>query len=91
MVNELSHKHLVTFGNLTTRISTNFINLSPQEIDAGIDQALRDVGRFMEIDRSYVFLFSDDKTMMENTHEWCAEGIEPQSRRMQNVPVEALS
>lgn len=91
MVNELSHKHQVAFGNLITRISTNFINLSPQEIDAGIDRALRDVGRFMEVDRSYVFLFSDDKTMMDNTHEWCAEGIEPQIRRMQDVPVEALS
>jgi PAS domain S-box-containing protein len=91
MVNEMSHKHQVAFGNLITRISTNFINLSPQEIDAGIDRALRDVGRFMEVDRSYVFLFSDDKTMMDNTHEWCAEGIEPQTRRMQDVPVEALS
>ena len=40
----------------------------------------------MEVDCSYVFLFSEDKTTLHNTHEWCAAGIEPQIQRMQDVP-----
>ena len=44
----------------------------------------------MEVDCSYVFLFSEDKTTLHNTHEWCAAGIEPQIQRMQDVPVEAF-
>ncbi len=81
----------VAFENLITHVSTSFINLSPQEIDAGINQALRDVGQFMNVDRSYVFLFSEDKETMDNSHEWCAEGIPPQIERMQDVPVDGLS
>lgn len=68
-MNKLTHKYRLAFENLITRISTNFINLPPQEIDRGINQALEDVGRFMEIDRSYVFMFSEDRTALHNTHE----------------------
>ncbi len=83
-------RHHVAFETLITRISTQFINLSSGEIDAGINQALRDVGQFMGVDRSYVFLFSGDRRTMDNTHEWCAQGIQPQIQRMQNVPVDTL-
>ena len=83
-------RHHVVFENLITRISTNFINSPPQKTDAGINRALRDVGQLMDVDRSYVFLFSIDKKRIDNTHEWCAEGIDPQIRRMQGVPVDAL-
>jgi len=80
----------VALEGLITRISTNFISSPSQEVDAGLNRALRDVGRFMDVDRSYVFLFSSDKKTMDNTHEWCAEAVEPQIRRMQDVPVDAL-
>jgi len=80
-----------SFENLITTISTHFIELSSGEIDAGINQALEDVGQFMGVDRSYVFCFSDDGATMTNTHEWCAEGIAPQSQRLSDVPTEALS
>ncbi len=89
-MNELTRHYRLAFENLITHISTNFINLPPQEIDKGINHALEDVGQFMEVDRSYVFLFSEDKTTLHNTHEWCADGIMPQIQRMQDVPVEAL-
>jgi PAS domain S-box-containing protein len=84
----------VAFEDLITTISTNFINLTLEEIDQGINQALRKVGQFMGVDRSYVFLFSDDSQKggrkMNNTHEWCAEGIAPQRQRMQDIPVDTL-
>jgi len=89
-MNELTRHYRLAFENLITHISTNFINLPPQEIDKGINHALEDAGQFMEVDCSYVFLFSEDKTTLHNTHEWCAAGIEPQIQLMQDVPVEAF-
>ncbi len=80
----------VAFENLVSTISTDFINRAPEDIDTGINEALEAVGTFMSVDRSYVFMFSGDKQTMDNTHEWCAEEIEPQIERMQNVPVEDL-
>ncbi len=72
---------------LTAAISTHFVNLRPQEIDLGVLEALRSVGRFTGADRSYVFLFRDDGRVMDNTHEWCAEGIEAQRERLQGLAV----
>ena len=82
--------HRVEFVNLISSISTNFINLRSDEIDHAINQALQAIGEFTQVDRSYVFLFSEDKTKMTNTHEWCAEGIEPQMDKLQELPVETF-
>jgi PAS domain S-box-containing protein len=60
---------------LIGRISAHFVNLGPAEVDAGIQYALQAIGGFSGVDRSYVFQFSGDGTTLDNTHEWCAEGI----------------
>ena len=83
-------RHRLAFENLVSVISADFIDRAPEEIDDGIREALEEVGGFMDVDRSYVFLFSSDETTMHNMHEWCAEGIEPQIDRMTDVPVEDL-
>jgi PAS domain S-box-containing protein len=82
--------HRLAFENLVSTISADFINRAPGEIDEAINQALEAVGTFMDVDRSYVFLFSEDKTALNNTYEWCATGIAPQIQRMQDVPTDAL-
>ncbi|MCL7454343.1 MAG: GAF domain-containing protein, partial [Anaerolineae bacterium] len=61
---------------LVARISTEFVNLGPSEIDAGIQHALQAIGQVAGVDRAYVFQFSGDGTLLDNTHEWCADGIE---------------
>jgi two-component system cell cycle sensor histidine kinase/response regulator CckA len=83
-------QHRAAFEGLITSISTYFINLASEEIDDGINRALQLVGGFADVDRSYVFLFRDDGTMMDNTHEWCAEGIEPQIHKLKGAPTDAF-
>jgi PAS domain S-box-containing protein len=80
----------LAFEKLITNISTEFINLGPDEIGAGIQHALQAIGEFTDDDRSYVFQFSADGTTMDNTHEWCRVGIAPQIQSLQAQPVEAL-
>ncbi|MFW5748762.1 MAG: PAS domain-containing protein, partial [Chloroflexota bacterium] len=74
---------------LIRRISSRFINLPADEVDAGIEQALGELGAFVEADRSYVFGYADG--LMHNLYEWCADDIAPQIGRMQHIPVEAMS
>ncbi len=78
----------VKMEELVATISTNFINLAPAEVDVGINRALQLIGEFTGIDRGYIFLFSEDKKIIRNTHEWCAEGIEPQIEHLKEVPVD---
>ena len=66
-------------------LSTDFINLDSEEIDAGIDRSMRAIGTLLNADRAYVFLFSDDGSRMSNTHEWCAPGVVSQRDSLQDL------
>ncbi len=75
------------FERLIAGVSSRFVTLPAAETDSGIDAALRDLGEFAGVDRSYVFSFAADLSEMNNSHEWCASGIEPQIERLQGLPV----
>ncbi len=68
-----------------------FGDLDSTELDAGIDDALRRIGTFAGVDRSYLFTFDATLEVMDNTHEWCAPGIEPQIDELQQVDVELIA
>ena len=87
---EAELRERVAFENIITTISTKFINLAPEGIDDGINEALGTIGEFAGVDRSYVFIFSPDGEVMNNTHEWSARGIEPQRENLQGIPSTAL-
>jgi len=48
------------------------------------------LGEFEEADRTYIFQFDSECVYMNNTHEWCAPGIEPQIENLQGVPIEVF-
>ena len=85
---EQALRYRLDFEKLITTISTQFINLTTKEIDRGINEALEKIGRFASADRSYIFRYYSGGTKMDNTHEWCAEGIEPQIHQLKEVPVD---
>ena len=83
-------QYRLEFENLIATLSTHFINLSSEEIDRGINEALGAVGRFSQVERSYVFQFVPQENLMHNTYEWCAEGIESYIDDLQNIPIDSL-
>jgi PAS domain S-box-containing protein/putative nucleotidyltransferase with HDIG domain len=83
-------RYRVEFERLIAAISTHFLALSPETVDDGINHALRLIGGFTGVDRSYIFRIYDDGTRMSNTHEWCSEGTEPHIQRLQALPVDAF-
>ena len=87
---EQALQYRAQFEELVTGISAHFINLASEEIDSGIQDALRLVGEFVQVDRSYVFLFSRNGTTMSNTHEWCALGIHPEIENLQDLDAQML-
>lgn len=54
-----------------------------------IKDILFKTGSFLESDRAYIFEIDGDT--MNNTYEWCADGIEPQIQRLQNMPVTLIN
>ncbi|WP_081423701.1 PAS domain-containing protein [Pelodictyon luteolum] len=78
----------IGFERLITALSNRFISLGFEEIDGMIMSILQLIGEFVGADRSYVFQFSDDLQLMDNTHEWCAEGTEPQIDALKGLPTD---
>ncbi|MEI6046958.1 MAG: PAS domain S-box protein, partial [Chloroflexota bacterium] len=87
---EKALQYRLQFEQLIAAISTNFINVAVGEIDREINQALATIGQFSGADRSYIFLFSEDGKLMNNTHEWCGEEIEPQIEMLQDLPSDSF-
>ncbi|BAI60650.1 putative histidine kinase [Methanocella paludicola SANAE] len=62
---------------LITTLSTRFIKLAPEELDPALNDALRKIGEFAGVDRSYIHQTTKDGKMTGITHEWCREGVGP--------------
>ncbi|MCB9773698.1 MAG: type IV pili methyl-accepting chemotaxis transducer N-terminal domain-containing protein [Nitrospiraceae bacterium] len=87
---ETALRYRIEIENLMTNLSTQFISLEAKDLDAEINRALEAIGTFGGVDRSYVFIFEDDGTTMNNTHEWCQTGIEPQLPRLQGLRMQDI-
>jgi sigma-B regulation protein RsbU (phosphoserine phosphatase) len=74
-------RHRAEFENVIASLSTEFINLPVEEIDAGINRALHVIGEFVGVDRGYLFLYSEDNRSLYSTHEWNREGLPPATPR----------
>jgi PAS domain S-box-containing protein len=75
---------------ITAQISTSFVEATSKNFDDKISRALAELGSFYQVDRAYLFLYSDDFKTMSNTHEWCNEGITPQMDNIQNTPIDSM-
>ncbi|SPD74529.1 putative Histidine kinase [uncultured Desulfobacterium sp.] len=81
---EKAISYRIQFEKLIMNISSRFVRLSLDEIDAGINDALRIIGEFAHVDRAYVFQFREGLEA-DNTHEWCAENIQAQIQKLKHI------
>ena len=83
-------QYRVEFEELIITLSANFIDLAANKVDTGINRALQAIGQFAAVDRSYVFLLSENEKKLDSTHEWCAEGIASRTHSMRGLPSDAM-
>ncbi len=79
-------KFRLEFEKMISSISSRFVGIS--DIDDAITTMLEDIGRLSGASRAYLFLFNEDGTTMDNTHEWCAAGVSPQIDNLKNCPMD---
>ncbi|GGE65136.1 hypothetical protein GCM10011533_16900 [Streptosporangium jomthongense] len=76
------------FQKLIARLSTGFINLGFGTMDQSINELLRAIGSFFGVDRAYLYEFSADGRVMDNTHEWCADGVPSLIESQRDIPTD---
>jgi len=85
---EERHRYHEALERMVTTMAVRFLE-SPELVpSADIQRALRELGEFCGVDRSYIFVFDDSLETMSNAYEWCARGIEPQMENLQDCPVD---
>jgi len=62
---------------------------SPGELD--LDGVLGELGRAVDVHRTYIMHFRNDGRTCDNTHEWCAEGVHPEIDNLQNIDTSPLT
>ena len=55
-------------------LSSRFVNVPPEQIDAEIDGSLQSIAKYLDIDRATLNQLSDDASHMIVTHSWAAPG-----------------
>jgi diguanylate cyclase (GGDEF)-like protein/PAS domain S-box-containing protein len=79
----------VEFEKLIATISTQFINLDAEELDAAVNNALAAIGQFIGADRVHMLLLDEHGLSGTLTHEWCAPGFDSRMAAMASVPATA--
>jgi PAS domain S-box-containing protein len=85
---EAKLKHKTEIEQLMIGISADFIGSSINDVDQLIDRALKNIGEFTNTDRSYVFLINENETRLNNTNEWCRDGVVPMIEKSKEIPIE---
>lgn len=81
----------IQLEKLVSAISTDFLNLPSESLDAEMAHTLERIGTFTRADRSFVFLLSPDGERIDIINRWRAEGIpETPPDKLRNLDVSAF-
>jgi len=82
--NITNETRLTRIQALVVEILNDLLRAPIERTDDSINRAIARIGSYCKRDRSYVFVNSGG--LANNTHEWCAPGIEPAIEHLQNLP-----
>ncbi len=78
----------VELEGIVAGISRVFATATADGFSDAVNEALRRISVFGQVDRSYLFLLSEDGSTMDNSHEWTSEGTSPAIERLQRLRTE---
>ncbi len=73
-----------------TRWAGEFINVAPEEVEVTINNAIKDIGKALDVDRVYIFDYNFNLGIATNTYEWCNDGISAEIDNLREVPIEEM-
>lgn len=87
---EQALQHQLRLQRILMEMSSVYINLPLDEVDAAIQRSLQDLGEFVETDRAYIFAYDFSNGTTSTTYEWCNKDISPHLYELQNIPISAI-
>lgn len=75
---EFESERQTRYYRMLSDFTSKFILADSLQLNQLLQAFLEEIGQFFAVDRSYIFEFNHEEKTMDNTFEWCAQGIEPQ-------------
>lgn len=60
------------------------------DVEVAINRLLAIIADYHDAERAYIFEFTGDGLFLDNTYEWCKEGIEPQIDFLQHLEISVI-
>jgi signal transduction histidine kinase len=76
----------LSYEKLLSRLSAMAVHV--KDMGKFFDEILEDMGKTLQVCRSYLFRHNYNNNTMTNIAEWCAPGVTPQIGNLQSLPVE---
>lgn len=64
--------------------------LQLDNVDVALNEVLAMTGHVLDVSRSYVFRLRENERILDNTHEWCAQGVTPEIENLKGLPFDDL-
>ena len=77
----------VRLRELLLKISSAYIDMPLADMESRINASLGEIGEFLGAGRAYIFDYDFHLQAATNTYEWCREGIAPQIKELQALPL----
>lgn len=90
---EQSREQLASLNRLHDLIinfSSLLVQAKLEDVDQAVNTTLSRLGKYAEVDRVYIFEYMPADDTVNNTYEWCSEGISPEIDNLQGIPFEAV-
>ncbi len=78
------------FYTIASKVSERLIQTDSEQLDSEIYRSLEMLGRFNQVDRTYIFDMDPAKDEISNTFEWCAEGVKAETDNLQGIPFSVI-
>jgi PAS domain S-box-containing protein len=75
------------FNERVAEITSRFVDLNPDALDAEIERTLQLIGEMIPVDTSYLIQFDQDTPTLSMTHEWSQPHCPRQTPLIQNLPL----
>lgn len=85
---EVVIRRRLEFEGAIARISSRFVGIS--DMNNSIHDSLSDIGTLCHASRAYVLVFDEEGKSVNEVHEWCAVGVDPQAECLRGLTVDAF-
>lgn len=84
-----ANDYQIAFQKMVLDISFEFMNINQENFDENVNNLLEKIGSFFNVDRTYLFIINNNKTMTYS-HEWCGAGINPEVGTIEEIPLDVF-